>query len=84
MIRERVSRDTVVYAFEVDQIPPYFEEFKRLANKNKFVFVGEVAEALRQAEQKGQTIRARDKWHLNPLGHQIVAQVLAERLSQVR
>jgi len=84
MIRKRVPRDTIIYAFAVDTLPPYFDEFKRLASKNGFIFIGDTAEALHQAEQNGQTVRAGDKTHLNNLGHQILAQVLAERLSQAR
>jgi lysophospholipase L1-like esterase len=84
MIRRRVPRDTMIYAFSVDNLPPYLDEFKRLASENGFIFIGDAAEALHQAEQNGQTIRAADKTHLNVLGHQILARVLAERLSQAR
>jgi hypothetical protein len=84
MIRKRVPRETRVYAFSVDGMPPYLDEFKRLATKNGFVFIGGVSDALCQAEHNGQTIRAGDKTHLNKRGHEIVAQVLAERLIQDR
>lgn len=72
----RIPSKTLLYAFCVDDTDPYYEEFKRLSKKNGIYFIDGIPQAIRSAEQRGITTRAKDKAHWNETGHRIAADVL--------
>ncbi len=75
-IRARIPSSTPIYAFSTNHGFPYYDEFKRMSEKNGIYFIDGTSQALTAAESKGITIRSADKAHWNNQGHRIVADVL--------
>jgi len=63
-----------MFAFCVDDVPPYYEEFRNILKKNGIKFIDSIPQAIREAENKGYVTRASDKAHWNELGHKICAE----------
>ena len=77
-IKSRVTSSTLIYAFSVDDIEPYYDELRRILDKNGIPFIDGIPQFLKNAEQDGITTKAADKAHWNETGHTIVANVLED------
>jgi len=73
MFRERNSK-VRMFAFCVDFVPPYYEEFQNILKKNGIEFIDGIPQAIRGVEDKGYVTRASDGAHWNELGHRICAE----------
>ena len=77
---ERVGGNRRLFAFCVDETPPFAGEFSRLAAANGFTVVPGVAEAVRAVEAAGIATRAEDHAHWNDEGHRIVGEILSRTI----
>ncbi len=73
MFRIRSSK-VRIFAFCVDDVPPYYEEFQNILKKNEIEFIDGIPQAILEAEDKGYITRASDKAHWNELAHKICAE----------
>ncbi len=76
-MRERVGPERALYAFCVDETPPFAAEFRRIASASNLIVIGGVAEAEEEAERRGIVTRAADRSHWNASGHRIAADALS-------
>ncbi len=81
-IRERIPASTPVLAFDNDGAVPYYDELRRLSEKNGIHFIASPAKALADAERQGIEVKERDNAHWNNAGHQIVADALQPYLAE--
>ena len=81
MIKNRAA-GILIFAFSVDDGQPMWGEFQKLVEQEHFNYIDGIPQALRSYEEKGYTIRAADKGHLNELGHRIVADKLTDYLQK--
>jgi lysophospholipase L1-like esterase len=81
-IRERIPASTPVLAFDNDGAVPYYDELRRISEKNGIHFIASPAKALADAEHQGIVVKERDNAHWNNAGHQIVADALQPYLAE--
>ncbi len=79
-IKKRLPATTQLIAFSADRMPPSTTEFKRIFEAAGFPFLMKPVNVLRQARADGQVVHARDKYHWNNAGHEIIAKELIEYL----
>jgi hypothetical protein len=79
--RERVGPRRKLFAFCVDETPPFSGELRRLAAANGFTVVTGVPEGLAAAEAAGIVTLAGDGAHWNDEGHRIAGEVLSRTIT---
>ncbi len=67
-IRERIPASTPVLAFDNDGAVPYYDELRRISEKNGIQFIASPAKALADADRQGIIVRERDNAHWNNTG----------------
>ena len=82
MIVQRAGRATVL-AFDESDAEPYHTLFCQILERNGIREIAGLPQALRQAETRGQVVRAKDGSRWNDAGHHVVAQVLASHLAEI-
>lgn len=74
------------YHFFFDGVKPIYQKlFKTLAAPDKGIYLADLTGALRQIprEDRRNLVFKFDKAHLSPYGHQVVAQLITEQISQM-
>lgn len=79
-IRERVGPHRKLFAFCVDDLSPFSEEFRRLAAANGFTVIPGVAEGIAAAEAAGVVMRTEDREHWSDEGHRIAGEILSHTI----
>lgn len=78
LIRKRALPSIPVCIFSADTIPPFYSDVKVIAQKNSFLFIEGIPEAIAQAAKEGEIVHYQDGAHWNPEGHRVVARILTE------
>ncbi len=75
MVRKRIPRTRIV-AFSADDKNPYYDQFREIALEQGIEFIDGIGSAIRNVEERGVVVRARDKTHWNEAGHSICADLI--------
>lgn len=80
-IRKSVPESVPIFTFGSDNNEPFYAAFRELAEKNGFMFIDGIPQAVIKAEESGTLVRF-DGSHWNERGHVIVAEELGKYLKK--
>ncbi|MFZ4428690.1 MAG: SGNH/GDSL hydrolase family protein [Saprospiraceae bacterium] len=78
LIRKRTPSSVPVCIFAADNAPPFYSDVKTVAQKNGFLFIEGIPEAVALAAKEGKIVHYQDGAHWSPEGHRIVANTLMQ------
>jgi lysophospholipase L1-like esterase len=83
-IKDRLPAGTALLAFSADVYQPQLDEFQRIFQENGFLFTAAPASLVERTaiEDKADT-KARDGYHWNEKGHELIAHRLQPLLSEI-
>ncbi len=82
MVRARVGNLPIV-AVSCNAREPYTEAFTQISSHHGITFLGDAAEAMQAANNRGDDVLAADRAHLNELGHEVFGRTIAVHLSEL-
>ncbi|MDX1908035.1 MAG: SGNH/GDSL hydrolase family protein [Bacteroidia bacterium] len=79
-IQARIGPAVRLYLLDATDLPPTHADWQMLGRELGIPVIEAVPQGLRAAQARGITVLARDGWHWNPAGHQVVADSLVSFL----
>lgn len=79
-ISNRLANDTQLMVFDAGNFNPQASTFRSICEKNNIFHTKAPVEGIKQMEHDGITIRARDGYHWNEKGHEVIANGLMKDL----